>query len=61
VLLEGVQVGRGCTIQRAIIDKGVVVPEDTKIGVDAEHDRARGFMVTESGLTVIAKLQQVAP
>jgi glucose-1-phosphate adenylyltransferase len=61
VLLEGVQVGRGCTIQRAIIDKGVVVPEDTKIGVDAEQDRARGFMVTESGLTVIAKLQQVAP
>jgi glucose-1-phosphate adenylyltransferase len=61
VLLEGVQVGRGCTIRRAIIDKGVVVPEDTKIGVDAEQDRARGFMVTESGLTVIAKLQQVAP
>jgi len=61
VLLEGVQVGRGCTIRRVIIDKGVVVPEDTKIGVDAEQDRARGFMVTESGLTVIAKLQQVAP
>jgi glucose-1-phosphate adenylyltransferase len=61
VLLEGVQVGRGCTIRRAIIDKGVVVPEDTKIGVDAEQDRARGFVVTESGLTVIAKLQQVAP
>ena len=61
VLLDGVQVGRGCTIQRTIIDKGVVVPDDTKIGVDAEHDRARGFMVTESGLTVIAKLQPVGP
>jgi glucose-1-phosphate adenylyltransferase len=61
VLLDGVQVGRGCTIQRSIIDKGVVVPDDTKIGVDPEHDRARGFMVTESGLTVIAKLQPVAP
>jgi glucose-1-phosphate adenylyltransferase len=59
VLLDGVTVGRNCVIRRAIIDKGVVVPENTSIGVDAERDRARGFMVTESGLTVIAKLQQV--
>ena len=46
-------------IRRAIIDKGVVVPEDTPIGVDHDKDRARGFMVTESGLTVIAKFQEV--
>jgi glucose-1-phosphate adenylyltransferase len=59
VLLDGVEIGRGCVIRRSIIDKGVVVPEDTTIGVDAEHDRARGFMVTESGLTVIAKGQAV--
>jgi glucose-1-phosphate adenylyltransferase len=59
VLLDGVEVGRGCVIKRAIIDKGVVVPEDTTIGVDPEADRARGFMVTESGLTVIAKFQDV--
>jgi glucose-1-phosphate adenylyltransferase len=59
VLLDGVEVGRNCVIQRAIIDKGVVVPENTSIGVDHDMDRARGFMVTESGLTVIAKLQAV--
>ena len=59
VLLDGVEVGRGCVIKRTIIDKGVVVPENTTIGVDAEADRARGFMVTESGLTVIAKFQDV--
>ncbi len=59
VLLDGVEVGRGCVIKRAIIDKGVVVPENTSIGVDHDHDRERGFMVTESGLTVIAKFQQV--
>ena len=59
VLLDGVEVGRGCVIKRAIIDKGVQVPEDTTIGVDHDHDRARGFMVTESGLTVIAKFQEV--
>ena len=59
VLLDGVEVGRGCVIRRTIIDKGVTVPEDTKIGVDPEQDRARGFMVTDSGLTVIAKGQAV--
>src|SRR6478609_5127440 len=55
VLLDGVEVGRGCVIKRAIIDKGVQVPEQTTIGVDRDRDRARGFMVTESGLTIVAK------
>ena len=59
VLLDGVEVGRGCVIKRAIIDKGVIVPEDTTIGVDPLKDKERGFMVTESGLTVIAKFQEV--
>ncbi len=61
VLLDGVQVGRNAVIRRAIIDKGVVVPEETSIGVDHDRDRERGFMVTESGLTVVAKFQDVAP
>jgi glucose-1-phosphate adenylyltransferase len=59
VLLDGVEVGRSCVIRRAIIDKGVTVPENTTIGVDHDLDRRRGFMVTESGLTVVAKQQQV--
>jgi glucose-1-phosphate adenylyltransferase len=59
VLLDGVEVGRGCVIKRAIIDKGVVVPEDTTIGVDPVRDKERGFMVTDSGLTVVAKFQEV--
>ncbi|WP_270889365.1 glucose-1-phosphate adenylyltransferase [Pedococcus sp. 5OH_020] len=59
VLLDGVEVGRGCTITRAIIDKGVLVPDGAEIGVDHEHDKERGFMVTESGLTVVAKFQKV--
>jgi glucose-1-phosphate adenylyltransferase len=59
VLLDGVEVGRGCVIKRAIIDKGVQVPEQTTIGVDPKLDRDRGFMVTESGLSVVAKGQEV--
>jgi glucose-1-phosphate adenylyltransferase len=61
VLLDGVEVARNAVIRRAIIDKNVYVPEDTTIGVDREHDLARGFQVTESGLTVVAKGQEVTP
>ena len=61
VLLDGVEVGRHAVIRRAIIDKNVYVPEKTSIGVDPEHDVARGFQVTESGLTIVAKGQEVKP
>ncbi len=59
VLLDGVQVGRNTEIRKAIIDKNVVVPDGARIGVDPDHDRERGFVVTESGLTVIGKGQDV--
>ncbi len=59
VLLDDVEVGRYAVIRRAIIDKGVYVPEYCRIGVDHEHDRARGFYVTEGGITVIGKGQKV--
>ena len=42
-------------VHRAILDKNVVVPERVRIGVDHDHDRARGFTVTESGITVVRK------
>ena len=61
VLLDGVEVGRHAVVRRAIIDKNVYVPEKTSIGVDREADEARGFVVTESGLTIVAKGQEVAP
>jgi len=56
ILFEGVDVGRRARIRRAIIDKGVRVPEGAQIGYDSEADRARGYTVTESGITVIAKV-----
>ncbi|MFP4310388.1 MAG: glucose-1-phosphate adenylyltransferase [Nitriliruptoraceae bacterium] len=54
VLLHGVEVGRRAVVRRAIIDKGVYVPPDARIGVDPEHDRAR-FHVSEGGVVVIGK------
>ncbi|GGF36576.1 glucose-1-phosphate adenylyltransferase [Marmoricola endophyticus] len=58
VLLPGVRVGEGSVVRHAIIDKSVVLPPGTRIGVDPEEDRARGFVV-EDGLTVLAKEQEV--
>jgi glucose-1-phosphate adenylyltransferase len=57
ILFEGVDVGRHCRIRRAIIDKDVRVPPGTTIGYDLDHDRQRGFTVTEQGVVVIAKAE----
>ncbi len=55
ILFGHVNVGRRARIRRAIIDKGVSIPAGVSIGYDHELDRARGFTVTENGITVIAK------
>jgi glucose-1-phosphate adenylyltransferase len=55
VILSNVTVGRGAIIRRAILDKNVVVPEGAKIGVDREADLARGFTVSDNGITVVGK------
>lgn len=54
ILMEGVSIGRRAQIRRAIIDKGVRIPEGTAIGVDPEADRAR-FTVTANGVVVVPK------
>jgi glucose-1-phosphate adenylyltransferase len=59
VLMDKVQIGEGAVVNRAIIDKNVKVPAGAAIGLDAELDRARGFKVTDSGITVLSKGQAV--
>jgi glucose-1-phosphate adenylyltransferase len=59
VLLHRCHVGRHAVVQDAILDKNVVVAEGAMIGVDKEHDRSRGFVVSAGGITVVAKGQVV--
>jgi glucose-1-phosphate adenylyltransferase len=61
VLMDAVQVGQGAVVRNAILDKQVMVPEGAQIGVDPEHDRARGFTVSAGGITVIGKGTKVDP
>jgi glucose-1-phosphate adenylyltransferase len=61
VLLDGVVIGRNATVRRAILDKSVVVADGAAIGVDRQRDVDRGFTVTESGITVVAKGTLVTP
>jgi glucose-1-phosphate adenylyltransferase len=54
LLMPNVEIGRYSRIRRAIIDSGVIVPESTVIGMDSDEDRARGYLVTDSGIVVVA-------
>ena len=60
VILHNTRIGRHAVVQNAILDKNVEVPEGVVIGVDKDHDRARGFTVSEGGITVVGKGQKVA-
>jgi glucose-1-phosphate adenylyltransferase len=55
VIFDEVDIGRHAQIKNAIIDKGVRVPANTKIGHDLEQDKARGFTVTDNGIVVVPK------
>ncbi len=61
VVFENCAIGRNAEIRRAILDKQVIVEEGAQIGVDHDRDRARGFTVTESGITVVGKGVRVTP
>ena len=54
VIMPGVRIGRNAVVRRAILDKNVVIPENTQIGVDLEHDRSR-YTVSPGGIVVLGK------
>ena len=52
ILMNGVRVGVGARIRRAIIDKWVEVPPGMEIGYDLEAD-AKRFKVSKEGIVVV--------
>ncbi len=59
ILFDGVEVGRHARVRRAIVDKDVRVPPGFDIGWDREADLARGLTVSEDGITVVAKSEDL--
>ncbi|MDK8601182.1 glucose-1-phosphate adenylyltransferase [Trueperella sp. HMSC08B05] len=59
VLFDGVNVGRNATVVGAILDKYVQVDEGAQVGIDHEHDRARGFHISDGGIVVVPKGMRV--
>ena len=61
IVMDGVTVLRGCKVKRAIIDKDVELPAGSEVGYNADEDRARGWTVTESGITIVPKQPTTRP
>jgi len=54
IIYEGVNIGEGCKIRKAIIDKNNKIPPDTSIGYNLEDDKKK-FTVSEGGVVVVPK------
>lgn len=54
ILLEGVNVGRGARIRRAIIDEGVQIEDGAVIGYDRDADQKAGYTITQGGIVVVS-------
>jgi glucose-1-phosphate adenylyltransferase len=55
VVFDRVRIGVDAVVRRAILDKDVVISAGATVGVNHDDDRARGFTVTDSGITVVGK------
>jgi glucose-1-phosphate adenylyltransferase len=61
VIMDNCDIGRRAKVRRAILDKNVRIPADTRVGYDLDADRARGWHVTDSGIVVIGRQHSTVP
>ena len=68
VILPEVSIGKNCQLQNCSIERKCVIPDNFVVGVDKEHDKARGFRLSSSGkvtlvtptmLTKLAKQNEI--
>jgi glucose-1-phosphate adenylyltransferase len=55
VILPQVDIGRHVKIKRAIIDARCKIPDGMSIGINKDHDLARGFRVSQEGIVLVTK------
>jgi glucose-1-phosphate adenylyltransferase len=53
VVLPDVTIGADVVLRKVVVDKRCIIPDGMRIGMDAAADRARGFHVTERGVTLV--------
>jgi len=61
VLLSNVRIGKNAEVRNAILDKNVVVPDGAQVGVSRANDLARGYTISDEGITVVGKGITIAP
>ena len=54
IIMEGVHVGAGARLRNCIIDKNVVIPDWSRIGLDREDDASK-FTISDAGIVVVEK------
>jgi glucose-1-phosphate adenylyltransferase len=54
IIMNRVEIGRGCRLRRVILDKNVYIPPGTEIGYNSEKDR-ESYFATKSGIVVIPR------
>jgi glucose-1-phosphate adenylyltransferase len=59
IIFPDVTIGPGVRLHRCIVDKNVIVPEWTRIGLEPDVDRER-FTVSDEGVVVIEKGRNLA-
>ncbi len=61
ITFDGVKIGAGAQVNKAILDKFVTVEPGATVGIDRDLDIRRGFTVTDSGITVVEKNTRISP
>ena len=48
-------IGSRAIIKKTIVDRDIIIPDNAIVGIDKEHDRKRGFTISNEGITIIPR------